>query len=146
MHAIVPSHVGPGNLESGVAAARYHRWRTPESRFSSLPRIHTSAAPPMSIWRRLQDSLPRFLPPIVRQVFVINSGAYVTEGARNFYELLGSRLVDPTHSAMCICVLPRSHPTGRRKKTDQSWDRVRLCQDDGIKFSNSIASHSRSIA
>jgi len=33
MHAIVPSHVGSGNLESGMAAARYHRWLTPESRF-----------------------------------------------------------------------------------------------------------------
>jgi len=38
MHAIVPSHVGAGNLSSLaapdlMAAARYHRWRTPESVF-----------------------------------------------------------------------------------------------------------------
>jgi hypothetical protein len=82
--------------------------------FSSLPRIHTPAAPPMSIWRL----------PIARSVFVINSGAHVTKGACNFYELLGCRLL--IQRTMLL--------HARRTKRDNGGDRVRLHQVDGIKF------------
>jgi hypothetical protein len=102
MHAIVPSHVGSGNLESGVAAARYHRWRTPESRFFLFAaNSHIGCCTNIHLAKASSAN---------RQVFVINSGAYVTKVACNFYELLGWRLVDPTPSAMCICLLLHVHP------------------------------------
>jgi len=54
MHAIVPSHVGAGNLSSLaapdlMAAARYHRWRTPESRFFLFAAHSHMAAPPVRL-------------------------------------------------------------------------------------------------
>jgi hypothetical protein len=68
----------------------------------------------MPIWRRLQDSLPRLLPPIVCQVFVINSGAYVTKVTGNFYELL--LLIQRTMQCVSVCFFTLTHGSSQEER------------------------------